>query len=265
MPKLQITRRVRIGVRWLEPFGIKRGDTAIVAMTGDVRIGELGLFETTSCGYSYTHFRFVRKQGRDCRSWLKRQKGGVCLREAEIKGDERLNCRATHEGFAYGRVIAVERNDQPVETSLEFRRLDEREQATTELRQRPTPKKKEMSHGDNFDYVGKTDESGLMLIDMPASLGKYQRGDMVMINKGAPIENGQLGAVKIDGQIVLSYINRLDPKHIRLADSDHVYRTDDVTMIGPIVGGGEFVPIVNSEADDEWPEYIREEGGDRCA
>lgn len=137
--KPKLTRRVRIGIRWLEPFGIERGDTAIIAMTGEVQTGELGYFETYSQDfgegipvYSYHQFPFLREQDTNCKSWARpRKNGGICLQEAPIKGLR--GCRANHRGKAYGRVIGVERKRRPVDATLNFRPLDEREQASTRI------------------------------------------------------------------------------------------------------------------------------------
>lgn len=46
---------------------------------------------------------------------------GVCLR------DRQEQCRGNHEGTAYGRVVAVERNRRSIETTLDLRPFDERE------------------------------------------------------------------------------------------------------------------------------------------
>jgi hypothetical protein len=121
------TRRIRISVKRFEKYGILRGDTAIVIMNGDVRIGELGYF-AIPCGLPfkpshYDHFTFVCEQDSTCTRFIEElEAGGICLRHDDIK-----ECNGHHDGRAYGRVCAIERKRRPVEHSLKLRPFDERE------------------------------------------------------------------------------------------------------------------------------------------
>ncbi|HEY0003766.1 MAG TPA: hypothetical protein VGB17_03060, partial [Pyrinomonadaceae bacterium] len=119
-----------------EQYGILRGDTAIVVMNGDVRIGELGYFGIT-CTYnhkpaSYLMLAFVCEQDETCfdgdYNGSPRSTESLCLRSDNVK-----KCQGLHNAQAYGRVCAVERNHQPVEPSLTFRPFDERSDATGEV------------------------------------------------------------------------------------------------------------------------------------
>ncbi len=154
----KLTRRIRVGVVAFESYGIERGDRAIVAMTGDVSPGELGYFETghyyggSGCrrvlqGHSW--FAFLCDQDAACHSWIE-PGNGICLRScvdrcegehgAEPYDDIPDDASRQPGGVlidTYGRVVAVERGGEAVESSLTFRALDEREQATTSITRRP--------------------------------------------------------------------------------------------------------------------------------
>lgn len=130
------TRRVPVTIKWLEGFGIERGDKAIVAMTGDVQVGELGYFSIIHHGQAYKQFRFVVEQDAYCHASQPSTytPGGICLRERRGSLGKLTGCIGSHDGLAYGRVCAVERDGRPVETTLELRPYDEREgPATTRL------------------------------------------------------------------------------------------------------------------------------------
>jgi hypothetical protein len=163
--KLKLTRRVHVGVVAFEDYGIQRGDIATVAMTGDVRVGELGLFETGDYRggapgvprtlYTWRWLAILCEQDESCFSDVAKD-GGICLRggswgcRGEHGGNEYESDRE-RDGFnkehgnvlvqTYGRVIAVERNGEPVKTTLHIRELDEREQATTAFRVDSYPKR----------------------------------------------------------------------------------------------------------------------------
>ncbi|MGI9069123.1 MAG: hypothetical protein ACR2HX_22315 [Pyrinomonadaceae bacterium] len=128
----KVTRRVRVSIKWLEPFGIQRGDTAIIAMTGDVQVGELGYFSIYHSQQNYNQFAFVCEPDSTCfDGYFDRPKevDSVCLRERGIE-----KCHGHHHAEPYGRVVAIERKRQTVESLLTFRPLDGREQATTSIR-----------------------------------------------------------------------------------------------------------------------------------
>jgi hypothetical protein len=152
----KVTRRIPVGVVAFESYGIERGDRAIIAMTGDVRVGELGYFET---GHYYggapgvprnlhTHrwFAFLCDQDATCLGHIE-PGGHICLRSRLDRcegehGAEPYEARDPDDGApypggvlvkTYGRVVAVERDGVSVDTLLALRGLDEREQATTAL------------------------------------------------------------------------------------------------------------------------------------
>jgi hypothetical protein len=117
------TRRIRVGIRWLEPYGIERGDRAIVVMNGDVRLGELGYFCISHSQQGYNQFAFVCEQDSTCHDNYyakKREIDSVCLRES-LTG----KCRGFHHATTYGRVCAVERGTQTVEANFSLRPYDE--------------------------------------------------------------------------------------------------------------------------------------------
>lgn len=149
----KVTRRIAVGVVAFESYGIERGDRAIIAMTGDVRVGELGYFETGSywggdgCPRvlrSHSWFAFLCNQDKRC--WPHYENGnGICLRSRLDRcegqhGAEPYEERPIEPPYpgdvlvaTYGRVVAVERDGEAVGTSLSFRCLDERERATTTI------------------------------------------------------------------------------------------------------------------------------------
>jgi len=121
MRRPRALRRVRVSIRSLEPFGIERGDTAIIAVTtDDIKPGELGFFSLAHSSGSFNQFALVCPRDRTCFSpklddetFSKTE--GLCLR-SEVR-----KCRAIHEGELYGRVVAVERKGESVETTLPMR------------------------------------------------------------------------------------------------------------------------------------------------
>lgn len=130
------TRRIPITIKWLRWSGIQRGDKATIVMTGDVRVGELGYFSIWGYQQAYKQLRFVFEQDDHCR--LSHPStctpGGICLRERRGIDGFAHHCTNDHDGIAYGRVCAVERDGRPVETKLDLRPYDEREgPATTRL------------------------------------------------------------------------------------------------------------------------------------
>lgn len=130
--RYKVLRRVRVPVDRFQEFGVRLGDTAIIAMTGDVRPGELGYFSVDGGGHTYKQFKFLCEQDEKCKEWSTCAPGGVCLRTFKN------NCWGTHEGAAYGRAVAVLRDGREVETTLNLRPYDEREgPATTRLEFRP--------------------------------------------------------------------------------------------------------------------------------
>jgi hypothetical protein len=105
-------------------------------MTGDVRVGELGYFSIRHYGQAYKQLRFVYEQDEDCQKFAPStcEPGGICLRERRGIDGFAHGCMGAHDGLAYGRVCAVERDGRPAETKLTLRPYDEREgPATTRL------------------------------------------------------------------------------------------------------------------------------------
>jgi hypothetical protein len=131
----RVLRRVHVSVKRFQQYGIERGDTAIIAMTGEVRIGELGYFETRdSRSHPYKQFLFVTEQDKDCELWkdAETSPGGICLRGFK------QSCWGIHDDAAFGRVVAILRKGREVKTKITFRPYDECEgPATTRLEESP--------------------------------------------------------------------------------------------------------------------------------
>lgn len=180
----KITRRVQVGVVVFEDYGIQRGDVATLAMTGDVQVGELGYFETghyrggargtTRSLYAHRWFAFLCEQDANCVKSILRG-SGICLRR------ERDRCEQEHGGGefdesptwqtdtyhpggvlveTFGRVIGVERHGVAVDTSLAFRALDEREQATTrfDAPDKSAAKRPRVKHAQPTNPLGNPDK-----------------------------------------------------------------------------------------------------------
>jgi hypothetical protein len=118
--KKKLLYRRCVGIKTLEAYGIKRGDTAIVVMDGNIQLDELGYFQINHGGQDYDQFRFLCEQDRTCFEWIK-DESSLCLRTSKAE------CEGSHEGTPYGRVVSIERSGQTVETELIFRPFDERE------------------------------------------------------------------------------------------------------------------------------------------
>jgi hypothetical protein len=142
-------RRRRVGSRMLEDYGVEPSDVAMVAMTGEVRPGELGYFEVSErydSGARYTHtaLYFVAEVGPKCQQNEWTPQAGICLRyeadkcvgnhvgsfEAPVLNDF-ANIKRWDAAHAYGRVVGFERRREPVETTLPLRPYDEREGGPT--------------------------------------------------------------------------------------------------------------------------------------
>lgn len=148
--RIKGVRRLRAG-NWLERYGIESGDKILVAMNGDIRPGELGYFEvhkvyghgtgTHLCG---SRLSFLFERDGDCRQEGYYPQDGVCLRthaetcdglhvgsrEEPTAAAEDFNFGIEHSAVPLGRVVVVERDGQPIETSLNIRPYDEREEPT---------------------------------------------------------------------------------------------------------------------------------------
>jgi len=137
-------RRFRLNGNWLEDWGAEMGDRLLVAMTGDVKPGEVGYVRITNhwkwgSDY-YDAFHFVCEVDETCIEWA-RPKGNVCLRNYGKR------CMGNHAGegtdrevYAFGRICGVERDRRPLETTLGLRPYDEREGGPTTRVDGPAPR-----------------------------------------------------------------------------------------------------------------------------
>jgi len=118
-------RRQRVAVRSLEPFGIMRGDRAILEInTDDIQIGEVGYFELP-CHYdaerTYKQFRLVCAVSSGCRNHWRAQGAELLDPDALCLRTVAHVCEWHHEARLIGRVVAVERDGLSVETTLPMR------------------------------------------------------------------------------------------------------------------------------------------------
>jgi len=125
-------RRIRIGGDWLEEYGIERDDRALIAMTGDVRHGELGYFKVKHIWGNHNTLAFAYECDETCLQWETLGRG-ICLRIRLDRCNANHSEASRHDGGAeaFGRIVAVERRRKPVETTLNIRPYDEREGGPT--------------------------------------------------------------------------------------------------------------------------------------
>jgi hypothetical protein len=155
--RIKGVRRIRGGGNWLEEYGIETNDRLLVAMTGEVRPGELGYFEVheeyhygTGTHLCHRGFFFLFERKEDCRKEEYYPQAGVCLRTFADRCDGRhvgsreeptlenhFGYGILESAYTFGRVVGVERAGAAVETTLSIRPYDEREGVTTTLG--PTP------------------------------------------------------------------------------------------------------------------------------
>lgn len=126
-------RRFKLNGNWLEEYGIEMGDRLLVAMTGDVKPGEVAYVCIKSpwgpTGHqTYNSFHFIHEVDETCLAWAREAGGTVCLRNYGGR------CMGNHAGegcrqdmFAFGRVVGAERGRLPLEHTLPVRPYDERE------------------------------------------------------------------------------------------------------------------------------------------
>jgi hypothetical protein len=141
-------RRFKLNGNWLEDWGAEMGDRLLVAMTGDVKPGEVGYVRITQFwgdggerwSEYYNTFCFVCEVDETCMEWAG-AKGNTCLRNYGKR------CMGRHAGegtntevYAFGRVCGVERDRRPLETTLELRPYDEREGGPTTRIDGPVPR-----------------------------------------------------------------------------------------------------------------------------
>lgn len=123
------TRRVRVNVKRFEEYGIERGDRATYLTDGEIGIGDFGFFSIPYQDYRYDTLAFVCEQDKTCvdgyYSGGARTPEDVCLRYHPSR------CDGHHHAEAYGRVIAIERHGQAVETLLDLRAAAERDRRTS--------------------------------------------------------------------------------------------------------------------------------------
>lgn len=151
--RIKGVRRIKVNGNYLEEHGVEFGDRLHVAMTGDVRPGELGYFEVHTeyhygSGPNYCHrgFFFLFERGEDCHTESYYPQAGVCLRTFADRCDghhvgsreeptinDHSNYGILNSAYAFGRVAGVEREGEAVETALRVRPYDEREAVTTTL------------------------------------------------------------------------------------------------------------------------------------
>jgi hypothetical protein len=195
-------RRVRISVRRFEKYGIERGDTAIVVMNGDVRVGELGYFAVT-CNRQfdpthYKQFSFVCEQDSTCSDGYyngPRTVESLCLRHDDVK-----KCNAHHNATAYGRVCAIERDGQPIETALCLRPFDERESVSEVISLRPAAKRK----------------ACIRITNGATNAGGIKEGDTVEYRPSAEFKDGDLVAFKDEaGDVHAAYLYHCNGKQYK--------------------------------------------------
>jgi hypothetical protein len=146
--RLKGIRRFRHNGNWLEEYGVEMGDRLLVAMTGDVKPGEVGYVRITKTWGEHSHyhdaFHFIHEVDETCIEWA-RSGGTICLRNYGNKCMGRHNGEKDDGGQgtvfqALGRVVGVERDRREIETTLSIRPYDEREEpAGTWLQTNPTP------------------------------------------------------------------------------------------------------------------------------
>jgi hypothetical protein len=161
--RIKGVRRIKLNGHWLEEYGVEFGDRLLVAMTGDVKPGELGYFEVhqeyrhgEGPHYCCRSFYFLAERDETCRQdeWI--PQAGVCLRGANYRGrcaglhvgsreepvlDDAHRFGILHSAHVFGRVVGVERDGRPVETKLPIRPYDGREAVTTTLDATPEPRR----------------------------------------------------------------------------------------------------------------------------
>lgn len=230
----RLLMRVRVSIKWLERYGILRGDTATVVMDGDVQPGELGYFEVKhwSSGY-YATLAWLCPSDENCRHWVKST--GVCLR------DKVNECRGNHEASAYGRVISIDRKRQPVEPTVNFRPFDERASLLLKQENDERPRQSltaEASQWEEaFSQHQQSTETKSFTADADLPRDGINKGDTVLVEMMGECPNAQVGAVKTrcDG-LRIARIYHPDPDHVRIGeDYEDVERRSSVEIIGTVV------------------------------
>jgi hypothetical protein len=232
----KVLRRVRVQVDRFSEYGIRLGDTAIIAMTGEVRLGELGYFSADYDSGPAKQFKFVVEQDEECKRFPSTYKpGGVCLRTYTQR------CWGVHEGAAYGRVVAIERDRQTVETTLSLRPYDEREgPATTRLEVSPWPEGKEKPttpHAIVKPRATKPLYDIRIHDDILANLGLV-RGDAPLVYPADDLKLGDAASVELRDQ-PCAFVGRvvaIDAESITLRneDGDETLKRSEIVRAGRI-------------------------------
>jgi hypothetical protein len=153
-------RRIKVNGNWLEEYGIEMNDRLYVAVNGDIKPGEFGYFEVhqvydhgSGTHLCHTSFFFLVERNDTCRKddWIPQE--GICLRafsnrctglhvgsREEPVLDDAFNHGIESSAQPIGRVVGVERDRQPIETTLPIRPFDEREAQTVKLDWNPEPR-----------------------------------------------------------------------------------------------------------------------------
>jgi hypothetical protein len=157
--RIKGVNRVRFSGNWLEGYGVEMNDRLLVAMNGDVRPGDFGYFEVhkvydhgSGTHRCHTSLYFLIERDETCRQEDYIQQEGVCLRTFADKCtglhvgsreepvlDDAYNFGIEVSAQPIGRVVGVEHDRRPIETTLPIRPYDEREARTVKLDWNPAP------------------------------------------------------------------------------------------------------------------------------
>jgi hypothetical protein len=157
--RIKGVNRIRVGSNRLEGYGIEANDRLLVAVNGDVRPGEFGYFEVhkvyehgSGTHLCHASFYFLVERDETCRQDDYIQQEGVCLRafdkctglhvgsREEPVLDDAYNFGIEVSAQPIGRVVGVEHDRRPIETTLPIRPYDEREAQTVKLDWNPAPR-----------------------------------------------------------------------------------------------------------------------------
>lgn len=245
-------RRIKVNGNWLEEWGVEFGDRLLVAMTGEVRPGELGYFklfkqyDSWDGPTSYASFFFLAEINKTCQQneWTPQE--GVCLHTFAGKcdgrhvGSEAEHVRSgyfrdcEHEDWAvpYGRVVGVERDRRAIETTLKLRPYDEREDA------RPSPREVARKASDEF---GPDTEYIRVRLPDDELEPLYKKGEQVLVNLKTKPAPGAPGAVRVKGRgVVVGFVYDNGPQGITVngVEEGHgtEYEAGEAEVIGEVIG-----------------------------
>jgi hypothetical protein len=278
-------RRIRVNGNWLEGYGVEMNDRLLVAMTGEVRPGELGYFELhrwydTGADYRHASFFFVSEINKTCRQENYIKQEGICLRihaskctgehvgsEAQPVLDDSFNRNLWKAATPYGRVCGVERDRQPVETTLNLRPYDEREGQTAGLSQKPEPKRKrkvsrqrvERADGKSITIVTPSfdlDGADLFCLTMPDDVlaPVFPQGSRVLVRRTSEVARGSLAVVETEDGPCIGFIYDDGPEGITLTsceEGDRIHFDAGRAKIGGEVIGPALTPEEAAELKKE--------------